>query len=106
MANNISDLRDHVAELVRDERQELFDNPYPEDRLQEIVDGAIPIYYSELAEMLADDNSLAYVDDSGLLPEKPDVWKIIQLSIYEILIQEAYETWEEEKAEMEEETAD
>ena len=83
-----------------EERQELLDDVYAADRLHEIVDGTVPVYYGELAECLQSDHTLAYVDDEGLIDVTADdfsAWRIIQVAIYERLMQEAQEWLDEQK---------
>ena len=83
-----------------EERQELLDDVYADDRLHEIVDGTVPVYYGELAECLQSDHTLAYVDDEGLIDVTADdfsAWRIIQVAIYERLMQEAQEWLDEHK---------
>ena len=60
-------------------------------RLHKYVDNAVPSGYHDLASCLSHDMSLAEVEDSVLLPEKPDVWDILKIAIYERLTQEAYD---------------
>ena len=79
-----------------EERQELLDDVYADDRLHEIVDGTVPVYYGELAECLQSDHALAYVDDEGLIDDF-SVWRIIQVAIYERLMQEAQAWIDEQK---------
>ena len=79
-----------------EERQELLDDVYADDRLHEIVDGTVPVYYGELAECLQSDHTLAYVDDEGLIDDF-SVWRIIQVAIYERLMQEAQAWIDEQK---------
>jgi hypothetical protein len=61
------------------------------DALHECADGAVPIYNSDRADCLADDPALAYPEDDGLLPESPDVWTILGITIYERAYQAAAE---------------
>ena len=79
-----------------EERQELLDDVYADDRLHEIVDGTVPVYYGELAECLQSDHTLAYVDDEGVV-EYLSAWRIIQVAIYERLMQEAQAWLDEQK---------
>ena len=87
----LSSLHEDLLQVLEDEKQEILEDTYPEDRLHQIVDGMIPVYYSQLAECLNDNYTLAEVEDEGLLPEKADVWKIIQVSLYEQLSHVAFE---------------
>lgn len=80
-----------LLQVLEDEKQEILGAKYPEDRITEIVDGCVPIYHSDLAEMFAEDYSLGFVDDAGLLPENPDVFQVISISIYERLSDIAFQ---------------
>jgi hypothetical protein len=61
----------------------------------EIIDSCLPIYYSDMAALLAENINFGSVDDEGLLPENPTVWNIITTSVYEWLSSEFYTTAEE-----------
>lgn len=61
----------------------------------EIIDNNLPIYYSDMAKLLAENTRFADVDDSGLLPENPTVWDIITISVYEWLSSEYHALCEE-----------
>lgn len=65
------------------DRDELID--MLQDCDHEIIDGELPIYYSDMAKLLAENTNFATVEDEGLLPEKPSVWDIITMSVYEFL---------------------
>ena len=91
-----------------DERQELLDDVYADDRLHEIVDGTVPVYYSELAECLQSDHTLGFIEDEGLLAIYADdlhqrssidlsVFKFLMTTIFERLMQEAQEWLDEQK---------
>lgn len=97
----IDDLISDIEDEIKDEFLELLDDRHYQDRLHEMVDNAIPIYYSDLARMLADDTSLASVDDEGLVEGVNDVFKIIQIAIYERLSQAAHAKFDELKDEFE-----
>lgn len=56
-----------------------------QDSSHEIIDGELPIYYSDMAKLLAENTNFATVEDEGLLPENPTVWDIITMSVYEFL---------------------
>lgn len=62
-------------------RDEIIDSLQEESH--EIIDGELPIYYSDMAKLLAENTRFADVDDHGLLPENPTVWDIITTSVYE-----------------------
>lgn len=61
------------------------------DAITEVADGCVPLYNADLAQALRDDLSLAQPDDDSLIPENPDVWQILQVSIYERLSHAAHE---------------
>ena len=62
-----------------------------EDVRFEIIDGELPIYYSDMAKLLAENTNFATVDDEGILPENPSVWDIITASVHEFLSGEYFE---------------
>ena len=53
--------RDLIAAL-EDENLDILMDSYPEGRISEIADSHVPVYYSELAQCLADDISLAELE--------------------------------------------
>ena len=67
-----------------------------EDYSCDILDEYIPHYYGELLRMALEDTSLCYVEDSDNLPDKPNAFTIIQMSIWEILHTKLWE-WVDEK---------
>ena len=91
---NIYELTQDVKAEVLERADEIKDSAYPEDLLSELAVSHIPVYYQELAECLADDPSLAYVDDTGLIDASNGVYQTIQVAIYERLIQAAHEAFE------------
>lgn len=93
-ATTIEQLKADVDEEVRSTHKQGYMNKYPEDSLHEIADSHVPIYYSTLTEMLAGDGSLAYVEDEGLCDPTKGVHHMIQVAIYEHLLQQAHETWQ------------
>ena len=103
---NIQELEQGVTEEVNERSDELKSSAYPEDLLFELADSHIPVYYQELAACLADDPSLAYVDDPGLIDASNGVYHIIQVAIYERLIQAAHEAYENLPEDEQQETED
>ena len=81
------------------EKDDILSSDYPEDRIIEMADSYIPVYYSELAQLLASDIGLAEPDDTGLVEGVTDVWKIIQASIYERLSATAFQWLSEQEVE-------
>lgn len=69
-----------IEDMDRDELIDML-----QDLSGEIIDGELPIYYSDMAKLLAENTNFAHVDDEGLLPENPSVWDIITMSVYEFL---------------------
>jgi len=91
---SIYELEQAVKAEVIERADELKESPYPSDLLSELADNHIPVYYQELAACLADDPSLAYVGDPGLIGSSDGVYQIIQVAIYERLSQAAFEAYE------------
>ncbi|MEY4718975.1 MAG: mimic ocr, partial [Pseudomonadota bacterium] len=80
-----------LISALEDEKLDILLDSYPEDRISEMADSRVPIYYSELAQCLADDTSLAELEDEGLAEGVTDVFKRIQIAIYERLSGVAYQ---------------
>jgi len=91
---SIYELEQAVKAEVLERADELKESCYPSDLLSELADSFIPVYYQELAACLADDPSLAYVDDPGLTDPSNAVYQIIQAAIYERLNKVAFEVYE------------
>ena len=79
-------LENNLIDELNDNKKEILESQYPDDLIMEYAESWIPIYNSDLIEALSEDHSLAYVDDSGILGENPDVHQIIRCSIYEKLM--------------------
>ena len=87
------ELINNLREALDEERDAiLLDGDYDGDRIHEIVDGLVPIYYSELAQLLAQDTSLGFVDEVDLVADKSNVWDMLSVSVYCRLHEAAY-TW-------------
>ena len=84
-------LEKNLVDDLNDNKKEILNAKYPDDLIHEYVDGWIPIYNSDLIEVLSSDHTLANVYDSGLLPQDPSVHDIIRTAIYERLISVAFE---------------
>ena len=83
----------NLREALDEEKNEiLLDGDYDGDRIHEIVDGLVPIYYSDLAQLLAQDTSLGFVDEVDLVADKSNVWDMLSVSVYCRLHEAAY-TW-------------
>jgi hypothetical protein len=94
-----SDIKEHLqweidqgntADMDRDQIMDELN-----DMSGEIIDNNLPIYYSDMAKLLAENTNFASVDDEGLLPENPTVWNIITMSIYEFLSSEYHSLCEQ-----------
>ena len=84
------ELIDNLREALDEERDEILNDADGEDRLHEIVDGLVPIYYGELAHLLAQDTSLGFVDEVDLVADKSNVWDMLSVSVYCRLHEAAY----------------
>jgi hypothetical protein len=94
MNTNNTTIDSLIADLIKDledNKAEILNERYPEDRVTEIADGWVPVYYRDLAACLMDDVSLAELDDEGLAEGVTDVFKRIQIAIYERLSSAAFE---------------
>ena len=76
----------HYSDLGRDQILEDL-----QDSSSEMIGGELPIYYPDMAKLLAENTRFADVEDSGILPENPTVWDIITTSVYEWLSSEFFE---------------
>lgn len=85
-------LEQDLVDELNSNKKEILENQYPEDSITELADSYVPIYNYDLIEVLSSDHTLAYVDDTGLLPENPGVHDIIRMAIYERLSNAAH-TW-------------
>ena len=93
LVDDLRDTLDHEAENI------IVDNQYPEDSLHEYVDSQVPVYNSDLIDLLGDNHELAVLDDPGLAEGENNIHKRIAISAYEKLLQEAHEWLEEKKEE-------
>jgi hypothetical protein len=102
---NMYSLERDLIDSLESEKLDILLADYPEDYITEMADNHVPIYYSDIAQCLADDTSLAELEDEGLAEGVTDVFKRIQIAIYERLSNVAYQWLYEaqEAAEMAEE---
>ena len=91
----IEKLKQDVEEDVRWHYRKGYLYPHAGDTLHEIADSHVPIYYSEFAEMLANDSSLAHVDEPDMCDPDKGVHGMIQVAIFERLVEQAWTTWQE-----------
>ena len=101
---NVYQLENDLISALEDEKDSILSNKYPEDLIHELADSYVPIYYNDIAQCLVDDTSLAELDDEGLAEGVTDVFKRIQIAIYERLSNTAYawlyevqKDWDEEE---------
>ena len=93
----------NMLEHLETDKAEILESNHPEDTLHEIVDGWIPVYYSQLSELLASKPSLGDgPSDYGLVKENPTVWDILTAAVYEALLEEAQEWLSQAQEEVEE----
>lgn len=103
MANEtLSGLKDEIESQINDEARELYEGAYPEDRIHEMADSTVPVYNGDLADVLASDPDVAYMDDPGLAEGCDDLYRRIAISIYEKLTQHAHVHWGELKDQIDE----
>lgn len=69
----------------RIQEEELTEDDDWQDVLHEVVDAAVPHYYSEIYRVAAADGIATEFDDSSYCPDTKDVTKILQARIYEAL---------------------
>ena len=97
----------YLSELQRGAREELeerikeeeikIDEIELDDAIAEISDNNIPIYTYELLQYAS--NNFDLIQPNDLAGDNPDVVKIIQCNIYELLVQDLYEYLNERKGE-------
>ena len=86
----IYQLEENLIDELNSNKKEILENQYPEDAIRELADSYVPIYNYDLIDALSCDHTLAYVDDTGLIPENPGVHDIIRMAIYERLSNAAH----------------
>jgi len=85
---NMNELKqDALASL----KELLPDYDDSDECINEIADGQVPIYYSDMADMLADDPELGFPDDDWCGHAKSTAFDIIAWNIYNELVQYLYE---------------
>ena len=82
---NMYILERDLINSLESEKLDILLADYPEDYVTEMADNHVPIYYSDIAQCLADETSLAELEDEGLAEGVTDVFKRIQIAIYERL---------------------
>ena len=95
MTTSLYTLTNDLIETLNDSRDEICGDAYPSDMLHEYVDLAVPVYNSELAECLADNNDLGCSGDLASCIENATVWQVISANIYEELSNAAHDWLED-----------
>ena len=95
-------LCEDVAEDISSQMPAILSNRYPEDYIREIVDGWVPVYNGDLVDLLSDNMSLGYPDDSGLTEGAESVFAFLSITVSEELLQVAMKVYEDEKDDYEE----
>jgi len=93
-------LEKDLIEELNDNKKEILEHEHPGDLITEYADGYVPIYNSDLIDVLGSDHTLTKVDDYGLLPKNPNVHDILRTAINERLISVAYEWLSKNKKEV------
>jgi hypothetical protein len=96
LLNNLeSTIKERITWNIENGHYKGFDRDQVLEDLQddsnEMIDGELPIYYGDMAKLLAENTRFADVEDSGILPKNPTVWDIITMSVYEWLSSEFFE---------------
>ena len=79
---------DELQERLEEEEIKIVEGWETQDILAEIDDNNIPIYTYDLLQYASNNFNLIYPNE--LAGDEPDVIKIIQANIYEILTEELY----------------
>ena len=97
----------YLSEIQRGAREELEDRikwcreneeqENSDDLIAEVSDNNIPIYTYELLQYAS--NNFNLIEPNDLVGDNPDVVKIIQSNIYELLMEDLYEYLNERKGE-------
>ena len=110
MTTSLYTLTNDLIETLNEFRNEICGDAYPSDMLHEYVDQAVPVYYSELAECLADNTDLGFPGELASCINDATVWQVISSNIYEELsnaahdwLEDAQEEYDAEQEEEEEE---
>ena len=89
------ELEQGIREDIREWAEDNPDNNDPayDGSLHELVDGAVPIWTSELFELAAEYPDFRYVDDPGLCDPERGAEGIIAVAIYDWLSERAWDEW-------------
>ena len=93
----LNDIVNNMLEELNDDKEEIFENTYPDDVVHEYVDSHIPVWSAALFGILHDEGTALELDDTGLWEydsEKgafENIERLIQACIYEKLSNRAFE---------------
>jgi hypothetical protein len=78
---------DEIKKAIEEEWEELAEDTYPEDRLAEMADGFVPIYYGEIIKDWVDMPS-EYTDNwkeqyGGVIPEEVGITALMTTDLYD-----------------------
>jgi hypothetical protein len=96
-------LIEDFKDTLEQEKKEILSSDYPDDLLHEYADSAVPVYNWDLAQLLANNQELAFPDEPTLVADSGDdfnIFKIIMFSVYERLLEAGHEWFNEQKAEV------
>jgi hypothetical protein len=102
-------LRSIIADALEDfenEKADILADAYPEDRIHEMADGAVPIYTSDVFQVAANSPEARYVDDEGLCDPSRGAEHVIQVAIYEQVSNALFEALRAAQEEAEEDDED
>lgn len=102
MSTTIQELCSDIENAIDEEFPRLMEGGSEDRFIHESLDSIIPADNGSLAELLNNDNSLASIDDMGLVGDNPTVWDIIQRAAYEKVRSHGFEYFNEKKEEYEE----
>jgi hypothetical protein len=78
---------DEIKSAILEEWEELIEDTYPEDRLAEMADGFVPIYYGEIIKDWTEMPS-EYTDNwkeqyGGIIPEEVGITALMTSDLYD-----------------------
>jgi hypothetical protein len=97
----LDDLKDDIDSKIGD----IYNDRYPDDRLSEIVDSNVPIYYSDMIEVLETNMDLGH-RESQICDSYPTVFDLLSSLIFEALSEEVSGIYDEVLEEHEVECAE
>ena len=74
-----------ILEQINDEWEDLVEAKYPEDRLTEMADSAVPIYYLPILEAwraLSFDESNRFSEVMSEIPISTTIWDLMRVDLF------------------------